>query len=380
MSLSPLRRILATLVIASGLSACAQLGPPPAVDALLAGSKFEPRPLPSSEALFELSPPMRQFIAERLRGPMRLHGPQLGLYRALAEGGHLRIDYDASRTRTAAETFEARAGNCMSLVLMTAALARELGLTVNFQLVEVPEIWTLSERFVMLNGHVNLSLGALPRGLSSREMGQYTIDFQPVDDPRLSRVRPLAESTLVAMFFNNRAVELMEQGQLDEAFAHVRAALRSDPQHLNSLNTLGVLYRRAGDTQRAEQALRLLLQHEPGNHHAGANLAGLLHELGRVEEARALERSLPPPPFADFSLGLKLAATGDWPAALQAFERQLRRSPDFHGLHFQLARAHLQLGQLRQARHHLEQAEEQAPTTALRSRYHAKVQALRRAS
>lgn len=380
MDLMPLRRLGAVIAIACGLGGCAQLGPPPAVDALLAGSSFEPRPLPRSEALFELSPAMQQFIAERLRGPMRQRGPQLGLFHALSDGGHLRIDYDASRTRTAAEAFEARAGNCMSLVLMTAALARELGLSVSFQLVEVPEIWTLSERFVLLNGHVNLSLGAMPRGLSSREMGRYTIDFQPVEDARLSRVRPLAESTVVAMFFNNRAVELMEQGQLDEAFAHLRAALRSDPQHLNSLNTLGVLYRRAGDVGRAEQSLRLLLQVEPDNPHAGANLAGLLHELGRGEEALALERSLPPPPFADFSRGLKLAAAGDWSAALQAFERQLRRSPDFHGLHFQLARAHLKLGHLRQAKHHLELAEEQAPTMALRSRYQAKVQALRRAS
>lgn len=379
MDLSPLRRLCAALAITCALGGCAVIGPPPAVEAVLAGSRFAPLPLPREETLFELSPAMRQFLAERLRASLRKHGPQLGLFHALSEGGHLHIDYDASHTRTAAETFEARAGNCMSLVLMSAALARELGLGVSFQLVEVPEIWTLSERLVMLNGHVNLSLSAAPLGQVSTEMGRYTVDFQPVDEARLSRVQPLAEATVVAMFFNNRAVELMEQGQLDAAFAHLRAALRSDPRHLNSLNTLGVLYRRAGDAERAERSLRLLLAHQPDNRHAVANLAGLWRELGREAQAAALERDQPPPPFADFSEGLRLVAAGDWGAAVRAFERQLRRTPDFHGLHFQLARAHLQLGQSRQARHHLELAEELAPTSALRSRYQAKARALRRA-
>ncbi len=361
------------------LSACASVPPPPAVEALLDGARFAPRPVPDAKALFAISEPMHAFIHRELRPAVRQLGPQRGLYRALSEGGYLRIDYDASLTRNAAQTFEARAGNCMSLVLMTASLARELGLRVNYQLVEVPEIWTLSERFMMLNGHVNLSLGEAPRSLGFPEMGRYTIDFQPVDDMRIRRVRPLGEETLVAMFFNNRAVELMEQGELDDAFAHLRAALRSDPSHWNSLNTLGVLFRRAGDPRRAEAALKLLLQLEPDNRHAASNLAGLWRELGRVDEALALERNLPPSPFVDYVRGLELVAARDWSAALRAFQRQLRRSPDFHGLHFQLARVHLELGDVREARRHLEQAEQQAPTGSLRVRYQAKVQALRRA-
>lgn len=380
MDLLLLRRWTLVIALAGALSGCAQLSPAPAVDTLVAGSAFAPQPVPSREALFALSPAMHAFVRERLRGPVRQHGLQRGLFEALSEGGHLRLDYDASHTRTAAEAFEARAGNCLSLVLMTAALARELGLGVSFQLVELPEIWTLSERFVRLNGHVNLSLEPAPRGPGAQEMGRYTIDFQPVETPWLSRVRPLTESTVVAMFFNNRAVELMEQGELDAAFAHLQAALRSEPRYLNSLNTLGVLYRRAGDLARAEGSLRLLLQHEPGNAHAAANLAALWRAQGRVDEASALERGLPPSPFADYSLGLRLAAAGDWPAALQALERQLRRSPEFHGLHVQLARVHLQLGHRRQARYHLEQAQEQAPTADLRARYQAKVQALRGSS
>ena len=52
---------------------------------------------------------------------------------ALYDPRELQLDYDATYTGTAAETYAARKGNCLSLVIMTAAFARELGMTVRFQ-------------------------------------------------------------------------------------------------------------------------------------------------------------------------------------------------------------------------------------------------------
>lgn len=351
---------------------------PPSVDALFDEARYGNPPQPRPSELFALSPAMERFLAIELRGALRNHGAQMGLFHALKEGGRLRLDYDASLTRTAAEAFEARAGNCMSLVLMTAALAREMGLSVQFQLVEVPDIWTRSEHFTLLNGHVNLSLGGYTRNnLWSRDGGRMVVDFQPVEEPRLARVRPLSEEALIGMFFNNRAVEHMEAGDWAQAHAALRAALRADPAHLNALNTLAVLHRRQGDLPRAEATLRTLLHHDPGNRHASSNLVVVLEAQGRLQEARALAQTLPPPPFADFDRGLKLAAQGRWAEALEAYERQMSTAPDFHALHLEMARAHLQLGQPRRALQHLETAFEQAPTGGLRQRYQAKLKALK---
>lgn len=360
------------------LAGCATAPPLPDLAPLMADDPFQRLPLPDREALFALSPAMRLFMQNDLRVSVRNHGPQGGLFYALQAGGRTTLDYDASLTRTASEAFEARAGNCLSLVLMTAALAHEMGMSVNYQLVEIPEIWTRSEQFVMLNGHVNLSLGTVPKGTHVRESGRWTIDFQPVEDPLLARVRPLDEGTVVAMFFNNRAVELMEQRQLDEAYAALRAALLADRHHLNTLNTLAVLYRRAGLLAKAEQALHVLLQQEPRNRNAAANLVIVLRAQGRMEEALRVEETLPPSPFADFERGLLLTQTQHWTEALQAFERQLRISPEFHAVHFQLARVHMELGHSKEARQHLEEALDQAPTHSLRQRYQSKLKALKR--
>ncbi|MBN8504083.1 MAG: tetratricopeptide repeat protein [Burkholderiales bacterium] len=377
----PWIRIAAVLALALLLGACAHRPMvAPQTNALLADERFGNPQLPSVEPLFALSPEMRRFMDNELRQAVRKHGAQEGLFHALNEGGHLILDYDASLTRTASEAFAARRGNCLSLVLMTAAMAREMGLSVGYQLVNVPDIWTRSDQFVMLNGHVNLRLGMGIRSWNATELGQLIVDFQPVQDTRLMRVRPLEESTLIAMFFNNRAVEWMEKGDLRQSYAALRAALRADPDYLNALNTLAVLYRRAGELPLAERTLRALMAADPDNRHGAANLVTVLRSLGRDGEARELEARLPPAPFENLERGLLLASEGRWDAALQAFERQLRLAPDFHGAHFLLARAHFELGHLRQARDHLEQAAEQAPSTALRDRYQAKLRALRRAS
>ena len=125
------RRLLG-LALALMLGACASVpppgapGPPPQ---LFQDSAFEPplQPVDVSQ-VFALSPAMRHYLEVELRPQLRRMGPQRGLVDALYSSAQLRLEYDTGSTRTAAEAFDARAGNCLSLVLMTAALAKHLEL------------------------------------------------------------------------------------------------------------------------------------------------------------------------------------------------------------------------------------------------------------
>src|SRR3546814_2873918 len=56
--------------------------------------------------LFALSPAMRDFLLQDAPKYTRRDGPSRGLYEAMRT--RLHIDYDASTTHTAAETFETR--------------------------------------------------------------------------------------------------------------------------------------------------------------------------------------------------------------------------------------------------------------------------------
>ena len=87
-------------------------------------------------------------VSDAMRDYLRLRmGPTRGdrrtqLLSALYDDRELRLEYDAAITRNASQAYAARAGNCLSLVIMTAAFARELGLSVRYQTVYNEESWS----------------------------------------------------------------------------------------------------------------------------------------------------------------------------------------------------------------------------------------------
>ena len=86
-----------------------------------------------AEDVFALSPAMKRYLDQEIADKVRGRGRQQGLVDALYSKGELKLEYDSTMTRNAAQAFEARTGNCLSLVIMTAAFAKELGLAVHYQ-------------------------------------------------------------------------------------------------------------------------------------------------------------------------------------------------------------------------------------------------------
>ena len=214
------------------LSGCASLEPLRTVPPGLLDDTLFPAanaPVEPPEPL-ALSTSMRQYLNEHLVQPGRPEQSLDALVRAVTHATGLKLRYDASRTRSAAEAFDDRAGNCLSLVLMTAAFARELGFRVDFQAVDTPAYWSRHGEFLMASEHVNLGLTLpLTRLHEIRLQPTYVIDFLDADDSARLPHHSIPEQTVVAMFFNNRAAEALLDGDIDNAYALVRTAVRADP-------------------------------------------------------------------------------------------------------------------------------------------------------
>ena len=363
------------------LAACAaprQLAQRP--EALFDDSLFAaPSERVGADEIFRVSDAMRRYLQDpQIEAQLRRKGPQRGLLEALYTSGELKLDYDARTTRNAAQAFDARAGNCLSLVVMTAAFAKEMGVTVRYQSAYLEETVSRRSNLLLRSGHVNVTLGR--RLADPRFPVQETtmVDFLPPDEIRGLRTREIGEQTVVAMYMNNRAVEALVAGRIDDAYAWSREAVRQDPQFLGSLNTLGVVYLRRDALAQATKVFSHVLDRDAENLTALANLAGAYARQGRADDSLAIQLRLtklePQPPLHDFNLGLAAMKKQDYRTARDLFAREVARADDSAEFHFWLGMANYGLGDLESARRHVARALEASNGGQDRDLYSAKLE------
>ncbi|MCX9157706.1 tetratricopeptide repeat protein [Niveibacterium sp. 24ML] len=369
------------------LSACAGTPKQAEVARLFHNELFRPaRDEIDPAKVFALSPEMRRYLDVEAAARFAELGKRAGLVDALYSQSKLKLEYDSEMTRNAAEAFAARSGNCLSLVIMTAAFAKAMGLSVRFQRYSADPMLGRQDELQFSIDHVNLTLDTRQPdpSWSHLPLDPLTIDFAPPEDLRGLRMRAISEQTVVAMYLNNRAAESLAQDRIDEAYWWARSALLADPGFTAAYNTLGVIYHQHGHLAQAEAALAAALEREPGNTQVIHNLAGTLSALGRDSEAAALQQRLaqldPEPAFSFFDRGVAAMKAGDFKRARELFAREVDRAPYYHEFHFWLALAHYELGDLPTAKAQLTLAREHSTTSQDRQRYSAKIEHLKRLS
>ena len=376
-----MRHLLAfLLVLLAGCASAPSTVAPPAE--LFADASFAPPSGPVDAAdLFTLSPEMRDYLhSAGFSNLTRSLGKQHGLLDALYTKGKLKLEYDATYTRTAAETFHDRVGNCMSLVIMTAAFAKALDMPVRYQSVDM-ESWSRSGDFYLMSGHVNIMLGSRTNMSDIMPERVLVVDFLPTPQAETLGAHLLSEDEIVSMFQNNRAAEALVAGRLDDAYWWARAAVTRNPASAMPLNTLAVIYERHGDKPMAERTYRAALAREPENLITLRNLEPVLAALGKTGEAQAIAKRLaslePAPPFQFFHQGVSAYREREYGKARDLFRREVRRAPYNDEFHVWLAATYLQLGDLAGARDELALAVENSTQTETRKRYSAKLAHLR---
>ena len=379
--------MLAALTWSAVLTGCASAPrelPPQPPPGLFVDVAFGTPALPiNAGEVFALSPAMRHYLEVEIAPQLRSMGPQRGLVDALHRKAQLRLDYDTDVTRTAAEAFDARSGNCLSLVVMSAALAKHLGLPVQYQALIGQETWSRSSDLSFVNGHVNLTVARrlVDRLTAFDPDTRLQLEFGGLPAGRGSLLRAVSEATIMSMFMNNRAAEALVRGELAQAYAYAREAVIQAPDQSGAYNTLGVIYQRRGLAEAAELAYGHALSRDSEQRAAMLNLSRLLDGQGRGAEAapwRAkLARLEAEPPFHYFDLGRAAAQAGNFRAARELILREMRRDPDYHEFHFWLAVALYALGEVDQAREHLKTAMNNSTTRQTQAIYAAKLQGLK---
>ena len=183
------------------------------------------------------------------------------------------------------------------------------------------------------------------------------------------------------MFMNNRGVEAMLRGQMDDAYAWTRASLQADPSFMSAYNTLGIIYARRGNLDLAEAAFRSVLDREPEHTRAMANLAEVYTRQGRAAEASVLQQKLaqlePEPPYYFFNQGMEAMQRNDFNSARDFFAREAARIGYSTEVTYWLGVAHYRLGDSEKATRYLSQALESSASRSDRELLSAKLSRLK---
>jgi Flp pilus assembly protein TadD len=325
------------------------------------------------EDVLGVSDEMREFLDSHVDHKANDHLKLMQLSYAVLNNSTLGLTYD-DKTRTAAETFKLRSGNCLSFSNMFVAMARHVGLTAQLQEVDIPPDWGLEHETFVLNRHVNvyIDLGA---------SGKHVVDFNTLDPRESYNMRRVPDQRALAHFYNNRGVERMHAGDTAMALAYFRTAVIStDYEFSPAWANLGTLYLRGELPDHAEAAYLQALKADQDNAVAMSNLAGLYQQHGKHEQAafyrdkvRAHRKRNP---YYRYYLARDAFFDRDYDTAISHLKYAIRKREKEDQFYLLLGLAYLQKGNEKAARQWLERAEKLAATDTLKRSYSNKIDAL----
>ncbi|MCH1929514.1 hypothetical protein L9G16_04915 [Shewanella sp. A25] len=378
-------------VLLCQLWACSSSPPRPKqeeVEALFADGLFKPvNDIPSVDAIFALPSDAVTEVRKAFerykvssKYPKPVHEWLAEYINANQEGDKSHFRYQDNLTQVASLTYGERAGNCMSLVVMTSALASLFNIGTEFQDIAIEPVWDKQGNFYLINGHVNLRL--LPAEntgtvyVSSRAI---LVDFMPERTLRAYQKTLINRQTLTAMFYNNMAAESLVDGDVNRAYALVKAGLKAG-NFVPALNTLAVIYRHRGNDQLAERAYRYALKFEPKDMTTLYNLALILGEQGRLDEwaevNKVLELARIQNPYYYFDMAEHAFDEHQYDEALAWYQRAVERADYRHEFFFGLSRTYWVLGDEKRAKQNMERAFALSSEATDKHRYQAKLKAM----
>jgi Flp pilus assembly protein TadD len=347
-------------------------------DQLLAGDALgaaahSPVSAVEEQDVLAVSPEMREFLNKHVnrKGSDELKLDQL--VSAIMDSKTFGVKYDTT-TRTASETFRMRLGNCLSFSNMFVAMARDVGLHVQFQEVDIPPDWTLDKDTYVLNQHVDVRVDLRPGGAR-------VVDFNIADFRSSYEMRTIPDSRALSHYYNNIGVERMLGGDTASALWCFRKAIgEEDRRYSPAWTNLGTLYLRRGHPAHAEAAYLQALEANGEDLVAMSDLARLYERLGEAQRAAAYRKKVIRHrwlnPYYRYELAREAYRAKRYDAAIGHLKYAIRQRPREDQFCFLLSLSYLGKGDTRAAQRWMAKAEEVAAGDPLKRKYARKIDIL----
>ncbi len=304
-----------------------------------------------------VSPAMDEFLERYI---LKYSDKQTRMYlllNAIARNGVLSFHYNESLTMTAAESFDARAGNCIGFANMMISLARKAGLRAHYQeVVRQPE-WSSHEDTVLLIKHINV--------IVESPKYTYVVDVSGIKINPNMRRRIIDDNFAKSLYLNNIGAEALLGNDLRKAHAYMAMAIDTEPQLADSWVNMGVVFGRNNQLDDAETVFRRALEIDTSEYSAMSNLYEVYLAQENLESAESLRVKVENyrwrNPYYLLKLSDEALEQDRFEESVSLLQRAIRKKSDDHMLYYALAKTQYLSGELTEAQDSLVRARELAP-------------------
>jgi Tfp pilus assembly protein PilF len=283
-------------------------------------------------------------------------------------------------TFTATQTLNEGSGNCLSLAILTTALADSVGLKTKHQMMNSEPIYHRHSNIMKTSGHVRTFV------FSKEKKGRNVRSEAAVIDyfPEIKEVAGefVSEEDFISMYYQNLAGEAIIAKDYDTAFSYLQEALKQNQYNPYTLNTLAVLHNQVEQHENTKKLYEFAINNTKKTVNLVSNYANYLEAHGQADKAKSLlieiETTEDSNPYEWLDIANQNLKDGEHELALQYFERALELGPYLHEVHFGLAQLYWQQGNTDKAIESLEKAKELTPEYPQKRLYIAKAMTLRK--
>lgn len=280
---------------------------------------------------------------------------------------------------SASEALELNQGNCMSLALLTYAIASEFQVDISFQLLHtMPVLLDVTDQYSVTSDHVRTFLYESRNDESNSIFSgskSVVIDYFPGRYDRGGKKVDTDE--FFAMLYRNLAADALFSDDLPLAYLLLKKSLSFSKVYAPSINMLAVVLRRLGDVETAESLYQYGLEVSEDKVTLLSNYHYLLVRQGRIAEALAVKKQLleldDSSPYKWYLVAQDSIAAADYLSAKVYLNKFIDNTYYFHRAYFDLAKVHFKLDEPEQAKKALRKALDYTDLPKNQQRYQAKL-------
>ena len=284
-------------------------------------------------------------------------------------------------TSNAKSTLANSTGNCMSLAVLTTALAQTAEIDIKYQLVNRVPIFQEYGSVVFNAQHIRSIIYEPKQELNSGVViwrSKAIIDYYPSNNSFVNGF--VSKTEFIAMYYRNLAAEALSRDENNRAYWLLKRSLDVEPENAEAINSLAVIHRRVGDYAKAEELYKYGIKNAFNKIVLLKNYQVLLLTQNRTADAAKVAKELENledlNPFNWLLAANEAFDEKNYSVAIKLYEKSIELAPYLHQGYFGIAKSEYRRGNLRASRLALEEALEQAYDKDSKSIYEAKLAVL----